>query len=284
MKVGLDKGKKNTAWCPFLNQGGTVVRIMGILNVTPDSFSDGGNFIDIDKAVAHAKKMIADGVDIIDIGGESTRPGATVVTAEKELLRVIPVIKAIRKFSSIPISIDTYKAEVARLAVAAGATIINDVGGAKLDPDMPKVMAESGAKIILMHNRPHGEEVDCFDILKQVKEELQSSIDLVLTAGVKPENIVIDPGIGFGKTLQQNIELIRSIDQLQNLGYPVLLAASRKRVIRALVQSDDLVAIEQGTVAVSCFAYAKGVQMVRVHDVAANKMALNVLVGLKEGI
>ena len=253
---------------------------MGILNVTPDSFSDGGEFVDIEKAVDHAKRLVADGADIIDVGGESTRPGAERVSLEDELQRVIPVIKRLATEIDIPISIDTYKAEVARQAVAAGATIINDVGGAKLDPDMLKVMAESGAKVILMHNRPHGEEKECFDIIKQVKEELQSSIDLVLTAGVKPENIIIDPGIGFGKTPQQNIELIRDIDQLKVLGFPILLATSKKRVVRTLAEIDDPLSAEVGTVATTIYAYTKGVDMIRVHDVKQNKMALNVLVNL----
>jgi len=256
------------------------MKIMGILNVTPDSFSDGGQFVDIERAVARALQMVADGADIIDIGGESTRPDAEPVSTEVELQRVIPVVKRLVAKLDVPISIDTYKAEVARQAIAAGAMIINDVGGAKIDPDMPKIMAESGAKVILMHNRPHGEEKDCFDILKQVQDELQESIDLALQAGVKKANIIIDPGIGFGKTPQQNIELIRNIEKLQVLGFPILLAASRKRVIRALTQADDPLSTMLGTVATTIHAYAKGVEMVRVHDVKENKSALNVLVGL----
>ena len=252
------------------------MKIMGILNVTPDSFSDGGEFVDIEKAVTHALQMVANGADIIDIGGESTRPNAEPVSTEVELQRVIPVIKRLVAEIDLPISIDTYKAEVALQAVAAGATIINDVGGAKLDPEMPKVMAESGVKVILMHNRPHGEENNYFNVLKQVQDELQESIDLVLQAGVKKENIIIDPGIGFGKTPQQNVELIRDIEKLQVLGFPILLAASRKRVIRALAKGDDPLSTTLGTVATTIHAYAKGVAMVRVHDVKENKIALNV--------
>lgn len=255
---------------------------MGILNVTPDSFSDGGQFVDIEKAVAHAKQMVADGADIIDIGGESTRPNADLVTVDMELQRVIPVIKRLVAEVDVPISIDTYKAEVARQAVAAGATIINDVGGAKFDPEMPKVIAESDAKVILMHNRPHGKEDETIDILKQVKEELQESIDLILAAGVKSENIMIDPGIGFGKTMAQNAMLIRDIKALQELGFPILLATSRKRIIKALAGGDDSVSTTLGTVATTIHAYAEGVAMVRVHDVKENKIALNVLMGLKK--
>jgi dihydropteroate synthase len=189
------------------------MQIMGILNVTPDSFSDGGQFVDIEKAVAHAKQMVADGADIIDVGGESTRPNAEIVSIEEELSRVIPVIKRLSEEINVPISIDTYKAEVARQAVKAGATIINDVGGAKMDPEMPRVMAKSGVKVILMHNHPHGQEDGSYQIFEKVITELQESINLVLAAGVKPENIIVDPGIGFGKTPEQNIQLIQQIGE-----------------------------------------------------------------------
>jgi len=261
------------------------MKIMGILNVTPDSFSDGGQFVDIEKAVAHARQMVTDGADIIDIGGESTRPNAKSVSLEDELQRVIPVIKRLAEEIDVPISIDTYKAEVARQAVAAGATIINDVGGAKMDSEMPRVMADSGVKVILMHNRPHGEEDGSYKIFEKVTTELQESIDLVLAAGVKSENIIVDPGIGFGKTPEQNIQLIKQIGELKSaLGYPVLLAASKKRVIHTLAQDDDPVSAEIGTVATTIRDYAAGVEMIRVHDVKQNKIALNVLVGLSKKI
>ena len=253
------------------------MKIMGILNVTPDSFSDGGQYIDVDKAVAHALQMVQDSADIIDVGGESTRPGAKPVSIDDELQRVIPVIQRLAKEITVPISIDTYKAEVARQAVASGATIINDVTGAKFDPEMPQVMADGGAKVILMHNRPHGQENDSSDIFAEVISQLQSSIDLILQAGVKKENIIVDPGIGFGKTFEQNVELIKNIHHLKTMGYPVMLAASKKRTIRALTQHDDPISLSIGTIATTCYAYNKGIDYVRVHDVKENKVALDVM-------
>lgn len=253
------------------------MKIMGILNVTPDSFSDGGNFVDVEKGVAHAVQMVADGADIIDIGGESTRPGAKKVTIEEELSRVIPVIKGLRSKMEIPISIDTYKAEVARQAVIAGATMINDIGGAKLDSEMATVMADTGVDVVLMHYNEHGLEDEKIDIISTVKQGLQESIDFLLEAGVKPEKIILDPGIGFGKTYEQNVELIKNINQIKTLGYPVLLGSSKKRVIGGLSGSGAKENLAIGTVATTCWAVNKGIEYVRVHDVKGNKLALNVL-------
>lgn len=200
--------------------------IMGILNVTPDSFSDGGLWTDPDRAVEHALRMAAEGADIIDIGGESTRPGHQPVGVEDELERVLPVIESIHRAAPhLPLSIDTYKAEVARRAVQAGAHIINDVWGAKADPQMAAVAAQAGCPIILMHNRHNR---DYQDLISDMTEDLTASINLALTAGVEPQNIILDPGIGFAKDYTENLQAMMGLDVLGELGYPLLLATSRK--------------------------------------------------------
>ena len=251
---------------------------MGILNVTPDSFSDGGQYVDVKKAVKHGIQMVQDGADIIDVGGESTRPGATPVRMEEELQRVIPVIKRLNEVIDVTISIDTYKAHVAKEAVKAGATMINDIWGGKFDPDMPRIMAETNVDVVLMHNRlPEQENEGLNNIIDEVCSELQESVDLVLAAGLKKEHLILDPGIGFGKTLAQNIEVIKKIHQLKTLGYPVMLAASKKRTIRQLAGSNDSLSLEIGTVATTCHAYHRGIDYIRVHDVRKNKIAINVM-------
>ncbi|QFT87150.1 Dihydropteroate synthase [Bacillus sp. THAF10] len=237
--------------------------IMGILNVTPDSFSDGGKFNLPEKAVERARELVEAGADILDIGGESTRPGATKVSESEELERVIPVIQAIAKEVNVPISIDTYKAEVARRAIKAGAHIINDVWGAKGDPAMPRVAAELGVPIVLMQNR---EERNYQQLIPDMIADLYESISLVRKAGVKNENIILDPGIGFAKTFEDNLEVMRELDQFHILGYPLLLGTSRKRFIGHVL---DLPAEErmEGTGATVCLGIQKGCQIVRVHDV-----------------
>jgi dihydropteroate synthase len=237
--------------------------IMGILNVTPDSFSDGGHHNHIEQAVAHAKKMISDGADIIDIGGESTRPGAAFVTADEELERVIPVIEALRKEVDVPISIDTYKAQTAYEAVKAGAHIINDVWGAKKDPDMPSVMAKTNVPVILMHNRF---DTNYQEFMPDLIADLEHSIAISVKAGVKPENIILDPGIGFVKTFEQNLETMRRLNEVVNMGYPVLLGTSRKSMIGKAL---DLPVEErvEGTGATICLGIERGCSIIRVHDV-----------------
>jgi dihydropteroate synthase len=237
--------------------------VMGILNVTPDSFSDGGHHNRIEQAIAHAKEMVRDGADIIDVGGESTRPGAAKVTLEEELDRVIPVIEALKKEVDVPISIDTYKAETARQAVQAGAHIINDVWGARLDPDMPRVMAETNVPVILMHNRF---DTNYQEFMADVIADLEHSIAIAVKAGVKPENIILDPGIGFVKTFQQNLETMRRLNEITNMGYPVLLGTSRKSMIGKAL---DLPVDErmEGTGATVCLGIERGSSIVRVHDV-----------------
>nr|WP_154896911.1 dihydropteroate synthase [Paenibacillus xylanexedens] len=256
--------ERNYSWGPAELKLGTRTQIMGILNVTPDSFSDGGRYNQVDLAVAHAIQMMEDGADLIDIGGESTRPGSETVSAEEELSRIIPVIEALKlQAPHIPISVDTYKAEVARQAILAGAHIINDVWGAKADPDMARTAADLGCPIILMHNRP---ERDYTSYLDDVVQDLQESIQIALNAGVQPDQIILDPGIGFVKDITENLTLMSSLGLLNEMGYPVLLATSRKRFIQNTlqVQANDTV---EGTAATVAFGIAQGCQMVRVHDV-----------------
>ncbi|WP_188698092.1 dihydropteroate synthase [Pullulanibacillus camelliae] len=237
--------------------------IMGILNVTPDSFSDGGAYNHVEKAVEHALDMCAAGADIIDIGGESTRPGHTPVPVDIELARVLPVIQGIRQVSDIPISIDTYKAETAKQAIEAGADVINDVWGAKADPDMAKVAAAYRVPIILMHNR---HDLNYTDLLEDMKCDLIESIQMAKAAGVTDQQIWIDPGIGFAKTHDHNLEVMQHLESLHELGYPMLLATSRKRFIGETLGLDVQDRLE-GTGATVCLGIAKGCQMVRVHDV-----------------
>lgn len=237
--------------------------VMGILNVTPDSFSDGGQFNSIEKAIAQAKKMVADGAKIIDVGGESTRPGYTRISDEEEIARVVPVIEALVKEVPVIISIDTYKSNVARAAIHAGAHMINDIWGAKADPQMAQVAAELNVPIILMHNRDNDVYDDYFtDFLQDMKESIES----VQKAGVPAEHILLDPGIGFVKNLAQSIETMQRLDELVALGYPVLLATSRKRLIGAVL---DLPVTErvEGTAATCAFGVQKGCHLMRVHDV-----------------
>lgn len=237
--------------------------IMGILNATPDSFSDGGKYNHIDVAVERAKELIEHGADIIDIGGESTRPGSLYVEVEEELERVIPIISALAKEIKVPISIDTYKAEVAKQAIEAGATIINDVWGAKADPDMAKVAAEYGVPIILMHNRKGRNYAQ---LIPDMISDLYESITIAKQAGVKEENIVLDPGIGFAKTQEDNLDVMNALEHFTGLGYPVLLGTSRKSFIGHVLDVPPQERME-GTGATVCLGIQKGCQIVRVHDV-----------------
>jgi len=241
--------------------------IMGILNVTPDSFSDGGDFVTVETALRRARTMAAEGADIIDIGGESTRPGSAPVSLSEELRRVIPVVRALSAEIRLPISIDTYKAEVARQALEAGAHIINDVWGGKADPDMARVAAAYDCPLILMHNRT---DMNYGDFLPDVLADLQTSIRLAQEAGVRPERIVLDPGIGFAKTYEHNLWLMKRLSAVVELGYPVLLGTSRKSMIRTTLQlpADDVV---EGTAATVALGIAQGCSIVRVHDVQAMK-------------
>lgn len=245
--------------------------IMGILNTTPDSFSDGGQYITVEAAVAQAKQMVADGASIIDIGGESTRPGATFVSAEEEIARVVPVIQAIRREVDCLISIDTYKAETAKAALEAGAHILNDVWAGLYDGNdaMFKVAATYQAPIILMHNQA---DEQYQDVTKDVCRFLQERAEAALAAGIAKENIWLDPGFGFAKNVEQNLALLKDLEEVTQLGYPVLFGISRKRVVDALLGGNTKPLERDGaTAALSSWAIAKGCQIVRVHHVAANK-------------
>ncbi|HYK74909.1 MAG TPA: dihydropteroate synthase [Pseudoneobacillus sp.] len=237
--------------------------IMGILNATPDSFSDGGRFNQVDYAVERARELVENGADIIDIGGESTRPGADFVSVDEELSRVIPIIKAIAERVKVPISIDTYKAEVAKQSIEAGAHIINDVWGGKADSQMAEVAANYQVPIILMHNR---ENTNYQQFYRDVVNDLYESITMMKAAGVKDENIILDPGIGFAKSLNENLQMMRDLDKLVAIGYPVLLGTSRKSMIGHVL---DLPVNErlEGTGATVCYGIQKGCQIIRVHDV-----------------
>lgn len=244
--------------------------IWGILNVTPDSFSDGGKFNHLDHALFHVEEMIDQGMDIVDIGGESTRPGYTLLSCEEEIARVVPVIEAVKERFDIPISLDTYKAEVAKAGIEAGADLINDIWGLQYDANMADVIAKTGVACCIMHNR---KEAVYRSFLDDVCEDLSRSIRLANQAGIADDKIILDPGIGFAKTREQNLEMINHVDILRHFGYPVLLATSRKSVIGLTL---DLPVTErvEGTIATSVLAVMKGCDFVRVHDVRENVRAI----------
>ena len=243
---------------------------MGVLNVTPDSFSDGGLWFDTDTAVAHALDMVEQGADIIDVGGESTRPGAEHVSEEEELRRVLPVIEAVTHRAGVPISIDTRKASVARAAVEAGASIVNDTGGEDADPGMGAVAAETGAAVVFMHSRGTPATmrslVDYDDVVTDVAGFLAASAQSLVDTGVAGDSIVIDPGFGFAKTPAQNLELLDRLDEIVQVGYPVLAGTSRKSFIGAVLDLPETERLE-GTAATIAWAIARGAHIVRVHDV-----------------
>jgi dihydropteroate synthase len=244
--------------------------VMGILNVTPDSFSDGGRFLDRAAAVAHATRMVDDGADILDVGGESTRPGSSAVSVDEELDRVRPVIERLAELHpAIPISIDTRKASVAAEALSAGAAIVNDVSGGA-DPDMFDMVKERDAAVVLMHMRGEPETMQeaprYDDVVGEVHEYLRQRIEAAELAGIDPERIAIDPGIGFGKDLEHNLELMRRVDVLLNLRRPVLVGPSRKRFLGTIldVPEDDRV---EGTIGAVVWLVSRGAHLARVHDV-----------------
>ncbi len=253
--------------------GGT--HVMGILNVTPDSFSDGGQYADAERALVHAREMAAAGADIIDIGGESTRPGAEPVPEEEELRRIIPLIERLSAELPVPLSVDTYKSSVAEKALKAGAAIVNDISGLRFSPDMAKVASDYGAAVVIMHIKgtPRNMQQDPVyaDIVGEIMEYLEEGIGIAVQAGVNQEKIMIDPGIGFGKNLTHNLTLLNRLDEFKMLGRPILLGTSRKKFIGTIL---DIPAAEQrvdGTAATVALAIAKGASIVRVHDVARMK-------------
>ncbi|HEY8372349.1 MAG TPA: dihydropteroate synthase [Pseudonocardiaceae bacterium] len=258
--------------------------VMGVLNVTPDSFSDGGRYLDRDDAVAHGIAMHRRGADLVDVGGESTRPGAERVAAEVEIARVVPVIRELAA-EGVPVSVDTMRAEVAEAAVEAGAIVVNDVSGGLADPKMASVVAAADVPWILMHWRGHSRVMDELavydDVVTDVRDELRAMVDAALAAGVAPEALVLDPGLGFAKTAEHNWQLLRRLDVFLDMGFPVLVGASRKRFLGALLAGPDgqprpPAEREVATATVSALAAAAGAWGVRVHDVGASLDAIAV--------
>ena len=262
--------------------------IMGILNVTPDSFSDGGQYSGLDDALQQVERMLAEGADIIDIGGESTRPGSDPVAAAEQIQRVIPVITAIRQQlkSAILISIDTTSSAVAKAALAAGANIINDVSAGQDDPAILDLAAQTCAPIILMHSRgaPKTMQDNPYyeDVVQEIIKVLQQRIDAALKAGIKKENIALDPGIGFGKRKQDNLDLLAHLDAIVALGFPVLLGASRKRFMGALCNVEEPSELVTATAVTTALGVMAGVRIFRVHDVKENRQAADVTWAIKQ--
>ncbi|MDO5411684.1 MAG: dihydropteroate synthase [Lachnospiraceae bacterium] len=244
--------------------------IMGILNVTPDSFSDGGQWNNMDAALKHVEDMINEGCDILDIGGESTRPGYTLLSDEEEISRVLPVIEAVKSRFDIPISLDTYKSQVAKAGLKAGVDLINDIWGCKYDPEMASVIAKANVPCCLMHNR---NEAVYNDYLKDVLDDLHECIRIAKDAGVADDRIIVDPGLGFGKTYENNMELMNHLEILHQLGYPILLGTSRKSMIGLTLDLPSNERLE-GTLVTTVMGVMKGCGIVRVHDVKANKRAV----------
>jgi dihydropteroate synthase len=260
-------------------------KIMGIVNVTPDSFSDGGAFLDADAAIAHGRKLAHEGADILDIGGESTRPGAQAVSAEEELHRVGPVIEALATDDGRPVSIDTSKLAVAEAALSAGATMVNDVTALRSEPELAGLCAQRGCEVVLMHMlgdpRTMQENPSYDDVVDDVKAFLAERIEFAISQGIVEERIWIDPGIGFGKTVEHNLELHRRLGELSELGRPITFGSSRKSFIGKLTGAE----VDQrigGTIASSVIAYANGARMLRVHDVAPMRQALTVAEAILE--
>jgi dihydropteroate synthase len=267
--------------------------VMGVLNVTSDSFSDGGRYLDRDTAIARGLELRALGVDIVDVGGESTRPGAVRVDPELEAGRVAPVIEALSQ-EGIPTSVDTMRASVAEAAIAAGVTMVNDVSGGRADPDMAATVASAGLPWILMHWRPTGEFVHAGgsthydDVVREVRDELLIQVDVALAAGVDPKNLILDPGLGFVKEADHNWELLNRLPELSALGFPVLIGASRKRFLGSLLAAPDgtvrpPAGREVATAVVSALAATHGAWGVRVHDVQASRDALAVVRAWQQG-
>jgi len=251
---------------------------MGVLNVTPDSFSDGGSFLEPAAAIAHGRRMVADGADLVDVGGESTRPGALPVQAAEELERVMPALQALAA-AGVPLSIDTSKAAVAQAATAAGAVLVNDVTALRGDPEMAGIVVASGADVCLMHMRgePRTMQDDprYGDVVSDVKAFLEGRLEFAVAEGIDEGRIWLDPGIGFGKTLEHNLELLRRLDEIVALGRPVVVGVSRKRFLGALTGRDEAGRLAGG-LAANVLAFERGAHMFRVHDVAPTREALAV--------
>lgn len=252
--------------------------IMGILNVTPDSFSDGGNYTDIDRALQHVETMCLEGADIIDIGAESTRPGHVQISTEEEIRRLIPILTRIRQaFPHVPLSVDCYRAATAKAALEAGADMINDIWGLTYDPDMAPVIAAAKATVCIMHNRPNRNYTD---FLPDVLADLKHMLGLAEAAGIGRDRIVLDPGVGFAKDMQENLLIIQHLAELQRYGLPILLGTSRKgflgKILNVEATNRDI-----GTAVTSVYGYLQGARIFRVHNVAANRQALDTLLAIE---
>jgi dihydropteroate synthase len=264
----------------FLRRIGSRPVIMGILNLTPDSFSDGGRFQTADAAISHARRMAADACDIVDVGGESTRPGATAVSDTDELARVEPILAELARLLDVPVSIDTYKAKVATRAVALGAVLINDVWGLQKDPAMADAVGEAEAALVIMHNRANKDET--LDIVSDIRRFFDRSLALAETAGIPRARIILDPGIAFGKTARQNLDAIAGIPKLREYGLPILVGVSRKSFLGSLVEPGRDASLA-GTIAANLAAAVNGAAIFRVHDVAEHVAAFQVFDRMRPG-
>lgn len=245
--------------------------VMGILNVTPDSFSDGGKYNDMDHALRQAERMVEEGAGILDVGGESTRPNHIKISSAEEIDRVCPVIEALKARFDVPVSLDTYKSDVAEAGIAAGADLLNDIWGLKWDGTMAKVIAQAGIPCCLMHNR---KDMNYGDLMEDVLADMQESVDMALAAGIAKEHIILDPGIGFAKDLEQNLSVMKHVGRLRELGYPVLLGTSRKSMI-GLTLDLPVTEREEGTMTTSVMGLMAGCSIFRVHDVKTNMRGLS---------
>lgn len=244
--------------------------IMGILNVTPDSFSDGGKWNEREAALRHVQDMAEQGADIIDIGGESTRPGYTLLSDEEEMSRVLPIIEAVKANFDVPVSVDTYKGAVAEAAIKAGADLVNDIWGLKYDSRLAGIIAEYDVACCLMHNR---KEADYTDFMPDMCNDLRETLDIAKKAGIRDERIILDPGVGFGKTYENNLEAVNKLETLHGLGYPILLGTSRKSMIGLALGLPSSERVE-GTLVTTVFGVMKGAAFVRVHDIKENARAI----------
>ena len=284
----------NLAWGNHRLDLGRRTCIMGVLNVTPDSFSDGGEFFTLDDAVTQGYRLFKDGADVLDIGGESTRPFSHAVSVEEEIQRVVPVIERLSKRISIPISIDTTKADVAEHAIKAGASMINDISSLRFDPKMADVAADYGVPVILMHmlGNPKTMQVEpkYDDLVGQIKAFFENEIDLAEQKGISKSKIIIDPGIGFGKTFDHNLSLIKNLHEFKTLNVPILIGTSRKAFIRDLLKDETQKdvhpqsrIVETGTQASVAAAVLNGAHIVRIHDVASTRITVKIIDAIRNG-
>lgn len=278
---------KKLSWRNFSFDFSARTYIMGILNVTPDSFSDGGVYLDKERAVEHALRMQEEGADIIDIGGESTRPGAEAVPVKEEIRRVIPVIEILAKRLKIPISVDTYKASVAEVALSAGATMVNDISGLRFDPEMPEIVVRHRVPVVIMHIKGTPRDMQINPtyraLIPEIKDYLMEGILIAQRAGIPDNMIIIDPGIGFGKTWEHNLEILRSLNEFRTLKKPLLLGPSRKSFIGKVLGDLPVTERFEGTAAAVAIGILNGANIIRVHDVKAMVRVARVVDAIKSG-